>query len=779
MKVKWAFFLLSFLIFLLLACTNQLIERVLLIEEKTPAVGYTVAFESNGGSMVDSQTVAKGGTASPPENPTKDGYAFDDWYIDPDLTAVYDFETPVTAGITLYANWIPAYTVTFMDGDKPLSAFTKAVAHDSTLSRPATDPDRDGYIFHNWYTNDGLTTLFDFNTPITGHTSVYAGWSGEEFAPGTLINVIFNVAGESEWAAAISDIKDGGNDRNYVIEVQSDFSVTGDHAATFGDVSGVTVSLRGAGRTLSLSGNGYIVSTEDNQNQNIITRDLTLRGHSSNTNCLVSLFGGTFTMYGGKISGNNIGSGGVLVASGVTFTMNGGEISGNGNAHCQNGGGVLVASGGTFIMNGGEISGNAALQFGGGVDVGYSGTIRIVTGTIYGSDEADDVKNTAYFGAALYCSGTGQYGTFSGSKWDSNGNLDTTNDTIRVVNGVLQPYFSRVSANGDATLTTTVLTLTFNRAIPGLSADDIVLTGIPGVTKGQLSGTGPSYTLPISGFTEGGTLSVSVSKEGYTVGGPRTAVIYSLLDMVRIPAGTFTMGSPESEPGRSNTAGRETQHTVTLTKDFYMGKYEVTQAQYEAVTGSKPSSYTTAVPPETSTANRPVENVSWYDAVEFCNKLSEKEGLTPVYTITDAMVIPNWGANGYRLPTEAQWEYACRAGTATAYNTGDTISDDTGWYTSNSEGRTHSVGEKPANAYGLYDMHGNVWEWCWDWYGTYESGAQTDPTGPNNSNAGYYRVQRGGSCSSSGQSLRSASRDYNSPDYRTYTLGFRVVRPSD
>jgi formylglycine-generating enzyme required for sulfatase activity len=174
-----------------------------------------------------------------------------------------------------------------------------------------------------------------------------------------------------------------------------------------------------------------------------------------------------------------------------------------------------------------------------------------------------------------------------------------------------------------------------------------------------------------------------------------------------------------------------------------------------------------------------VEQVTWYDAIESCNKLSTQEGLTPVYTITgpitSATVTPNWSANGYRLPTEAQWEYACRAGTATAYNTGATISDSTGWYSSNSGDRTHSVGEKPANAYGLYDMHGNVLEWCWDyWSGTYDSGVQNDPTGAV---YGASQVLRGGAWNSGGQDLRSAYRYYLGPNFRGSVIGFRLVCP--
>jgi formylglycine-generating enzyme required for sulfatase activity len=177
--------------------------------------------------------------------------------------------------------------------------------------------------------------------------------------------------------------------------------------------------------------------------------------------------------------------------------------------------------------------------------------------------------------------------------------------------------------------------------------------------------------------------------------------------------------------------------------------------------------------------------VTWYDAVEFCNKLSQLEGLTPAYTIngrtpatgypiTNAAVTANWSNNGYRLPTEAQWEYACRAGTTTAYYTGTENSlVNYAWYNANSEDKTHAVGQKKGNGFDLFDMHGNVWEWCWDWFGSY-GGAQTDPTGAF---SGVTRVNRGGSWYSSPQGLRSACRNGDIPSSQFANLGFRVVRP--
>jgi formylglycine-generating enzyme required for sulfatase activity len=237
---------------------------------------------------------------------------------------------------------------------------------------------------------------------------------------------------------------------------------------------------------------------------------------------------------------------------------------------------------------------------------------------------------------------------------------------------------------------------------------------------------------------------------------------------VRIPDGTFTMGSPVNEAGRLDYEG--SQHQVTISKAFYMGKYEVTQREYQAVMGTNPSNF--------KGSSLPVEQVSWFDAVEYCNKRSQREGLTPAYTISgtgDSRTV-TWdrNASGYRLPTEAEWEYACRAGTSTPYYSGGSV-DNAGWDGSNSGSTTHPVGGKQANAWGLYDMHGNVLEWCWDyWYGSYSSGAQTDPVGAS---LGTNRMIRSGSWASIAHALRSAYRGSGIPSYRENFLGFRLVRP--
>jgi formylglycine-generating enzyme required for sulfatase activity len=226
---------------------------------------------------------------------------------------------------------------------------------------------------------------------------------------------------------------------------------------------------------------------------------------------------------------------------------------------------------------------------------------------------------------------------------------------------------------------------------------------------------------------------------------------------VLLPAGTFTMGSPSSEPGRLSDEGP--QHSVTLTQTFYMQNTEVTQAQWETVMGSNPSNFD-------GCPSCPVENVPWNAVQEFIAEMNAR------------------GEGTYSLPTEAQWEYAARAGSTTAFYNGgitnehgyDPNLDAIGWYVYNSSSETHPVAGKAPNAWGLYDMSGNVYEWCSDWFGDYSSGSVTDPTGPS---SGTFRVFRGGSWTSYARFCRSAERWYSIPqEHGDDYLGFRLVLSS-
>ena len=229
------------------------------------------------------------------------------------------------------------------------------------------------------------------------------------------------------------------------------------------------------------------------------------------------------------------------------------------------------------------------------------------------------------------------------------------------------------------------------------------------------------------------------------------------MEFVRIGPGTFTMGSPEDEVGRGDNEGP--QHEVTISQEFYLGVYEITQAQWESVMGTRPWEWLTYVQ---EYPNNPAA-ISWDDVQAFIQKLNEAAG-----------------ADVYRLPTEAEWEYSCRAGTTTPWSFGDEESQlgEYAWYRANTrdvgEHYAHAVGTKLPNPWGLYDIHGNVWESVQDRYGNYPDYSQTDPTGPE---TGSYRVGRGGSFADYARGGRSAARYGNSPDYRySGFIGARLVR---
>lgn len=252
--------------------------------------------------------------------------------------------------------------------------------------------------------------------------------------------------------------------------------------------------------------------------------------------------------------------------------------------------------------------------------------------------------------------------------------------------------------------------------------------------------------------------------------------------LVLVEGGTFTMGSPKKERLRGKD---EISHSVTL-NDFYVDPYEVTQKDYKAVMGKNPSKH--------KGSNKPVENVTWYDAVNYCNKLSRKNKLKPVYKISGKTVTWNRNANGYRLLTEAEWEYAARAGKKGIFTTGSQISSDQanyyGYYPylieenyknntnpdvveGDYRGTTVKVGSFAPNAYGLYNMHGNVSEWCFDYYSSYKKNQKKNPAGPK---SGTLRVNRGGGYNDYAKHLRFAYRSVADPDSADQNLGFRIAR---
>ena len=293
----------------------------------------------------------------------------------------------------------------------------------------------------------------------------------------------------------------------------------------------------------------------------------------------------------------------------------------------------------------------------------------------------------------------------------------------------------------------------------GNITDQIVVTGTV-----DMNSTG-TYLLTYSVQDAAGN--PATATRTVTVVGNRTVDLNATvaMDMIWCPPGTFTMGSPLDEAHRGND---ENQTQVMLTKGFYLGKYEVTQAQYEAVMTDNTDGLSATPSQWPNNPNRPVEKVSWEDAQIFLTRLN---------ALQSANIPSGWA---YVLPTESQWEYACRAGTTTMYSWGNDINSsranynwDGSWNTGNDFKQTRDVGQYAANPWGFFDMHGNVWEWTADWYqAAYPSGNPVvDPTGPA---SGSRRVERGGSWGSDGTRLRSAWRSNHTPGTRYTNRGFRV-----
>lgn len=245
-------------------------------------------------------------------------------------------------------------------------------------------------------------------------------------------------------------------------------------------------------------------------------------------------------------------------------------------------------------------------------------------------------------------------------------------------------------------------------------------------------------------------------------------------DFTLVSGGTFAMGSPETEAWREKD---ETAHEVAVS-GFLLAKREVSQEEYEKFTGKNPSEF--------KGKDLPVENVTWFDAVRFCNAKSKAEGLQCAYAIDGEKVVWNREADGYRLLTEAEWEYACRAGSSEPFNFGPVPTDKLANYyatypyedgpSGRYRGKTLPTGSFKPNAWGFFNMHGNVAEWCWDIYGEYGAAAQSNPRGAEN---GQFRVYRGGGWNDFGKHLRSAFRSAAEPDSAMYNRGLRLARNAD
>ena len=365
--------------------------------------------------------------------------------------------------------------------------------------------------------------------------------------------------------------------------------------------------------------------------------------------------------------------------------------------------------------------------------------------------------------------------------------------------------------------TTTAIDFEFDAPVSGLAASHIAVTEGSGlVMPGALTGNGASWSLAVTVVRPGG-VTVAINRPGIA-GVSRTVVVFvqdplppDPARFVRVQGGTFLMGS--------NPGGNETPMRNVTLSPFYMSRFQVTQGEWYDVMGTRPSFFngnnamntstwqSMPTTPELNWRNLPVEQVSWYDAIVFANRLSVARGLSPTYEMPNVWPNPtswssdpatwgtvptDWddplgtrwdqvrivpGSTGYRLPTEAQREFAAMGGSESRnyeFSGGNNLNE-VAWHSGNSGSRTHPVGTRTANELGLYDMSGNVWEWVWDWFGTYPSVAETDPVGASSGSA---RVARGGGWGYSDWNLRPVFRFNGIPVFRWNNNGVRLVRPA-
>jgi len=866
---------------------------------------FTITFNKNNSDLDSTESnpqtkmVAAPATTidSLPTAPMRTGYTFIGWNTQANGSGTwFTATTPVTADITVYAQW--TITVTFNKnntdtGSTEASPTTKTVTYPATtIDALPTAPTRTGYTFIEWNTQaNGSGTAFVQATTVSASITVYAQWKFDFFTsvaalkawldaqPANTVAEPYAVKLNTNSLTGIRTALDANSAKYVKLDLSGSTVTSIGSNAFFGCTSLIGVTIPASVTSI---GSSAFSGCSGLTGALAIPDSVTSIGDRAFYDC--SGLTGALTIPTGVTS---IGIAAFNYCSGLTgaLTIPAGVTSIGNQAffHCSGLTGALTIPAGVTSIGSSAFSscsgltgaltipdsvtsiGDWAFQNCSGLTgaltipdsitsiesyafsgcSGLTGTLTIPAGvtSIGNSAFADCIRLTGAltipagvtsigYQAFLNCSGLtgaltipdsvtsiGSY-AFSGCRRLTNvifqgtisaGNFDNNAFGSSGAFGYIGDLREKYLANGIGTYTRSdtssttwtkseeqanVYTVAFNK-----NNNDSVSTNANPQTK--------TVTVPATTID---ALPTAPTRTGYIFNGwntqangngtpftATTAVMANItvyaqwikLDMIYVPGGSFQMGDVKNE----GMIYERPVHTVTLT-GFYMGKYEVTQAQYQAVMGTNPSYFSSDPASGEIQENRPVEQVSWYDAIEFCNALSIKEGLSPYYSIdkvnkdpnnTDSSdtlkwtVMTNSAANGYRLPTEAQWEYAAKGGNGSPGNytyAGSNTVGDVAWYAINSDYKTHEVGKKAPNGLGLYDMSGNVYEWCWDWFGNYTNGSQDNPSGAV---SGTFRVIRGGGWIYWVDDVRSTSRVNGTttplPSYRGNDAGFRLVRP--
>jgi len=710
-------FIINFSLFI--GCENPFIQEIVSPKK--------VTFESNGGSSVSAQTVFKNQPIRRPEDPFKSDFIFAAWCGDEALLEEWDFNVIPNADITLYARWEQDYVI------------SSVAVSDITPPSKNAAPDTTAVGTGNFTV--GTVSWSPSDNPFKGdevYTASVTLTANQDYS------FAANVRAAINGQTAVASANDGTT-----VTISFAFPRTEALAVTAIAVATQPSTLSyDYGDLLKLAGLAVTLTYEDSSTAPVAFSEFASKNITTNPSNDAKLL----------LSHNG---------TPVVITCNGQTASTNNLTVIQK---ALTITGASH----GKPYDESAVANGDPVTVTLSG---IVSGDVVSASAVTAVYASANAGTKSL---TINSVTLAGG---AAGNYTvTTPVTVDVTGGITKATPTGITWPTSATVT--------------LGQPLSTATFVGGVGDGTFAFNNPTYE---PAEMENGTAFAATftptnpnysTLTGSIVVTVQSGEMVSLrgIALVWVEAGSFQMG----QNGDGSTGNVTPVHKVTLTQGFWIGKYEVTQEQFQAVMETNPSYFhggTGREPADGETQNkRPVETVTWYDAVEFCNKLSEMEGLEQVYTIsgrtpetgypiTSATVTADWSKNGYRLPTEAQWEYAAKGGQSAnnppkIYSGSDTV-DDVAWYTTNSGSKTHEVGKKAANELGLYDMSGNVFEWCWDLYGNYSNADQINPQGAGFSD----RVERGGSWKDSATRARSVYRYDISPGGRGYELGFRLLRP--